>query len=224
VFLGAITLDLFGVLLGGAVALLPVYAKDILETGPSGLGLLRAAPSAGAVLMALLATRIPPFRRPGRTMLLAFAGFGLATIGFGVSRNVAFSLFCLALTGAFDAIGVMVRGTLEQALTPDRLRGRVSAVNYLFIGLSNELGGFESGATASLFGTVPSVVGGGIGTLVVVLVVPLLFPALIKVGPVSTLVPDDPEEPAAPEVRPSAQPLRRSPAAPGRRPGRVAEP
>lgn len=206
VFFGAITLDLFGVMLGGAVALLPVYAKDILEIGPTGLGLLRAAPSAGAVAMALLATRLPPFRRPGRTMLLAFAGFGLATIGFGLSRNVAFSLLCLALTGAFDAIGVMVRGTLEQALTPDRLRGRVSAVNFLFIGLSNEFGGFESGATAELFGTVPSVVGGGIGTLVVVLLVPFFFPALLKVGPVATLRPAESEAkaPEPPPRRPEA--------------------
>ena len=207
VFLGAITLDLFGVLLGGAVALLPVYAEDILAVGPAGLGLLRAAPSAGAVLMALVTTRIPPFRRPGRTMLLAFAGFGLATVGFGLSRNVVFSMLCLALTGAFDAVGVMVRGTLEQALTPDRLRGRVSAVNFLFIGLSNELGGFESGATASLFGTVTSVVGGGLGTLAVVVLVPLLFPALARVGPVATLRPPEDDE-GGEEMERRPQPAR----------------
>jgi MFS family permease len=190
-FLGAITLDLFGVLLGGAVALLPVYAKDILMVGPAGLGMLRAAPSVGAVLMALVATRLPPWRRPGRVMLVAVAGFGLATIGFGLSRDVVISIICLALTGATDAISVIVRGTLEQAITPDRLRGRVSAINYLFIGLSNELGAFESGATAELFGPVASVVGGGVGTLLVVAAVPFMFPALAAVGPLATLRPAD---------------------------------
>jgi predicted MFS family arabinose efflux permease len=172
IFLGATTLDLFGVLLGGAVALLPVYAKDILAVGPAGLGLLRAAPSVGAVAMALIATRLPPWRRPGRVLLIVVAGFGLATVGFGLSRDVVFSLLCLVLTGAFDTVSVMIRGTLEQAITPDRLRGRVSAINYLFIGLSNELGAFESGATAALFGPVASVVGGGIGTIAIVAIVP----------------------------------------------------
>lgn len=193
IFLGAITLDLFGVLLGGAVALLPVYAKDILMVGPAGLGVLRAAPSVGAVVMALVATRLPPWRRPGRVMLIAVAGFGLATVGFGLSRDLVFSVVCLALTGATDAISVMVRGTLEQAITPDRLRGRVSAINYLFIGLSNELGAFESGAAAALFGPVASVVGGGVGTLLVVAATPFLFPALFRVGPLATLRPADDE-------------------------------
>jgi MFS family permease len=196
VFLGAITLDLFGVLLGGAVALLPVYAKDILEVGPQGLGILRSAPSLGAVLMALIATRLPPWRRPGRVMLLAVAVFGLATVGFGVSRSVALSVVCLGLTGAADAVSVIVRGTLEQAITPDRLRGRVSAINFLFIGMSNELGGFESGATAALFGPILSVVGGGIGTLLVVLATPFVFPALYNVGPLAALKPADEDEEA----------------------------
>lgn len=192
-FLGAITLDLFGVLLGGAVALLPVYAKDILAVGPLGLGVLRSAPSAGAVLMALAATRLPPFRRPGRVMLIAVAVFGVATIGFGLSRSVALSVLCLAVTGGADAISVIVRGTLEQAITPDRLRGRVSAINFLFIGMSNELGAFESGATAELFGPVWSVVGGGIGTLLVVATVPFCFRALYDVGPLASLKPADDE-------------------------------
>jgi MFS family permease len=205
-FLGAITLDLFGVLLGGAVALLPVYAKDILMVGPAGLGMLRAAPSVGAVLMALVATRLPPWRRPGRVMLVAVAGFGLATVGFGLSRDVVISMVCLALTGATDAVSVIVRGTLEQAVTPDRLRGRVSAINYLFIGLSNELGAFESGATAELFGPIISVVGGGVGTLLVVAAVPFLFPALAAVGPLATLRPAEDEDEASVEA------VRREPA------------
>ena len=198
IFLGAITLDLFGVLFGGAVALLPVYAKDILMVGPAGLGVLRAAPAAGAVVMALVATRLPPFQRPGRAMLFAVAGFGLATIVFGFSHDLALSLVCLTLTGACDAISVMVRGTIEQAITPDRLRGRVSAINFLFIGLSNEMGAFESGVTAALFGPVGSVVLGGLGTLGVVALVPFLFPALARVGPVDRLRPEESEpEPEA---------------------------
>ena len=143
------------VLFGGAVALLPVYAKDVLMVGPAGLGVLRAAPAAGAVATALIATRLPPWRRPGRAMLIAVAGFGRRPRSSSASRATSsLSLVCLTLTGACDAISVMVRGTIEQAITPDRLRGRVSAINYLFIGLSNEMGAFESGATADLFGPV----------------------------------------------------------------------
>jgi MFS family permease len=204
VFLGAITLDLFGVLFGGAVALLPIYARDVLMVGPEGLGVLRAAPAAGAVAMALIAARLPPWRQPGRAMLIAVAGFGVATIVFGLSRDLILSLVCLTLTGACDAISVMVRGTIEQAITPDRLRGRVSAINYLFIGLSNEMGAFESGATAHLLGPVASVVVGGLGTLGVVALVPFLFPALVRVGPVDTLRPEDPE----PEASGVAEPAR----------------
>ena len=189
IYLAAITLDLFGVLLGGAVALLPIFAKDILQVGPVGLGFLRSAPSVGAVLTALFVTRLPPWKRPGRVLLLVVAGFGLATIGFGLSQNIYFSLFCLALTGAFDSISMVIRGTLEQALTPERLRGRVAAVNSLFIGLSNEMGAFESGATAALFGPVLSVAGGGIGTLLIVGIVAMAFPMLVRVGPLHSLKP-----------------------------------
>lgn len=194
IFLAAITLDLFAVLLGGAVALLPVFAKDVLHVGPVGLGWLRAAPSIGAFSMSLLTTRLPPWKRPGHTLLLAVAGFGLATIGFGLSRDLTLSLVCLFFTGVFDAVSVVVRVTLEQMITPDHLRGRVSAINFVFIGFSNELGSFESGATAALFGPVASVVGGGIGTLLVVATVTLLWPALKDLPPLSQLKPsDDPD-------------------------------
>ncbi len=183
--LAAITLDLFAVLLGGATALLPVYAKDILHVGPLGFGFLRAAPAAGAVLTALLLAHRPPLRHPGQAMLLAVAGFGAATIVFGLSENFWLSLLMLALTGALDNISVVVRGTLMQTLTPDDMRGRVSAVNVVFISSSNELGGFESGMTAKWFGTVPSVVGGGIGTIAVVLAAALIWPRLLAMGKVS---------------------------------------
>lgn len=194
IFLAAITLDLFAVLLGGAVALLPVFAKDILHVGPGGLGWLRAAPSIGALVTALFITRLPPFARPGRVLLFTVVGFGLATIGFGLSRSFALSLACLFLAGAFDEVSVFIRMTLEQVITPDHLRGRVSAVNFVFVGFSNELGSFESGAAASLFGAVPAVVGGGIGTLAVVVVIAVVWPALARIGPLHTLKPleDDP--------------------------------
>ena len=170
-FLAAITLDLFAVLFGGAVALLPIFAKDILGVGPAGLGWLRAAPGLGALTMALVTTRLPPWQRPGRVLLMVVAGFGLATIGFGLSRSFALSLACLFLTGVFDNVSVVIRLTLEQIITPDHLRGRVSAINYVFIGFSNEFGAFESGATAALFGPTLSVVGGGVATLLVVAIV-----------------------------------------------------
>src|SRR5688572_17528509 len=178
-FLSAITLDLFAVLFGGAVALLPIYAKDILEVGPAGLGYLRAAPGIGALVMALVTTRIKPWSRPGLVLLWAVAGFGIATIGFGLSRSFALSLFCLFLTGVFDNISVVIRLTLEQTITPDHLRGRVSAINYVFIGFSNEFGAFESGATAALFGPTLSVVGGGFATLAVVVIVRAVWPELL---------------------------------------------
>lgn len=193
VFLAAITLDLFAVLLGGAVVLLPIFARDVLEIGPAGLGLLRAAPPLGALVAALLAIRLPPWRQPGRVLLLVVAGFGLATIGFGLSRNVYLSLVCLFCVGACDSISMVIRGTLEQALTPERLRGRVVAVYQLFTAMSNELGAFESGATAALFGPIMSVVGGGFGTLVVVAAVALAWPALARVGPLHTLRAVDPD-------------------------------
>jgi MFS family permease len=189
VFLAAITLDLFAVLLGGAVALLPIFARDILAVGPVGLGWLRAAPSAGALAMALVQTRLPPWERPGRVLLIVVAGFGLATVGFGLSRWFPLSLACLFLCGAFDQVSVVIRVTLEQVLTPDHLRGRVSAVHAVFVSFSNELGAFESGATAALFGAVPSVVAGGIGTLLVVLIVARAWPALPALGPLARLTP-----------------------------------
>lgn len=186
VILASITLDLFAVLLGGAVTLLPIFAKDILQVGPSGLGWLRAAPSIGAVLMAFTLTHRPPIQKAGRTLLLGVIGFGLATIVFGLSRHFWLSLLMLMLLGAFDSISVIIRHTLVQLLTPDHMRGRVSAVNSLFIGTSNELGGYESGLVAEYFGTTVSVVSGGIGTLVVVLLVALCWPQFRKYGALGT--------------------------------------
>lgn len=196
IFLAAITLDMFAVLLGGAVALLPVYVKDVLHLGPTELGWLRAAPGIGAALMALLLTRLPPWRRPGRALLVAVAGFGLATIGFGLSEVFWLSFACLVLTGVFDEISVLVRVTLEQIITPDRLRGRVASVNHIFIGFSNQFGAFESGAAAALLGPVPAVVLGGIGSIVVALVIAKLFPELPRLGPLDSLSPadDEPED------------------------------
>ena len=191
VFLAAITLDLFAVLLGGAVALLPIFAKDVLHAGPVALGMLRAAPAVGAMAMALAATRLPPWRSPGKVLLLVVAGFGIATIGFGLSRTLWLSLLCLLATGAFDTVSVVIRATLEQVITPDPLRGRVSAINFVFVGFSNELGAFESGSTAALFGPVASVVGGGIGALFVVGLVALRWPQLAAIGPLHTLAPAD---------------------------------
>jgi MFS family permease len=178
----AISLDMFAVLLGGAVALLPVYAKDILHVGPTGLGWMQAMPSFGAISMALLTTHLPPLRKAGRTLLWAVAGFGLATIVFGLSRNYWLSLTMLFLMGALDNISVVVRHVLVQMLTPDEMRGRVSAVNGMFINASNELGRFESGALAALTTPVFSVVAGGIGTLLVVLSIAMLSPALRQYG------------------------------------------
>ncbi len=176
--LGSISLDLFAVLLGGAVALLPVYARDILHTGPWGLGLLRSAPAVGAASMAVLLAHRPLRRHAGTTMLWCVAGFGVFTIVFGLSRNLYLSLGALVLLGASDMVSVIIRGTLVQLSTPDAMRGRVSAVNSLFIGTSNEFGQFESGVTAQWFGTVPAVVLGGVGTLVVIALWAWLFPEL----------------------------------------------
>lgn len=187
--LGAASLDLFGVLLGGATTLLPVVAKDILHVGPQGFGLLRAAPSLGAVTMALITAHLPPWKRAGRVLFFAFVGFGSATIVFGLSRNFYLSLAMLALTGMFDNLNVVIRQTLVQFITPDSMRGRVSSVNFIFIGCSNELGGFESGLTAQLFGTVPSIVGGGIGTILVVLLIMRLCPQLRHLGKMEEVKP-----------------------------------
>jgi MFS family permease len=179
--LGSISLDLFAVLLGGAVALLPVYASEILKTGPYGLGLLRSAPGAGAVLMALALARFPLRRRVGLTMFGCVFGFGAFTAVFGLSRNLVLSLLALTLIGGFDMVSVFVRQTLVQLATPDDMRGRVSAVNWIFIGASNELGQFESGITAQWFGTVPAVVLGGLGTIAIVLLWSWLFTSLRRV-------------------------------------------
>lgn len=176
--LGAISLDLFAVLLGGAVALLPVYASEVLHAGATGLGILRCAPGVGAVLTALALAHRPLGRRQGELMLWCVFGFGVFTVLFGVSRNIVISLIALALTGACDMVSVVVRSTMVQLGTPDHMRGRVSAVNTLFIGASNEVGQFESGITAQWFGTVPAVILGGVGTIVVVVLWARLFPAL----------------------------------------------
>src|SRR5216684_9201127 len=176
--LGSISLDMFAVLLGGAVALLPVYARTILHTGPWGLGLLRSAPGVGAALMAIVVAHRPIRRRAGLTMLLSVAAFGLLTIVFGISHSLILSLIALFLLGASDMVSVIIRATLIQVATPDEMRGRVNAVDMLFIGVSNELGEFESGLTAQWFGTVPAVVLGGVGTLLVIATWALLFPEL----------------------------------------------
>ncbi|MDM3893966.1 MFS transporter [Pseudomonas juntendi] len=178
--LGAISLDLFAVLLGGATALLPVFAKDILLTGPLGLGLLRSAPAVGALLMSLWLARFPFERNVGRTMFTAVGVFGVATIAFGLSTSFWFSLAVLVVLGAADMISMVIRSSFVQLETPDEMRGRVSAVNGLFIGASNQLGEFESGVTAHWFGTVPAVVMGGVGTLLVTGVWIKLFPTLAK--------------------------------------------
>jgi len=180
--LGAISLDLFAVLLGGAVALLPVYAREILHTGPWGLGLLRTAPGVGAALMAILLAHRPLRGPSGITLLWAVAGFGVFTIVFGVSRSLTLSLIALLLTGASDMISVIIRATLTQLATPDEMRGRVTAVDMIFIGTSNEFGQFESGVTAQWFGTVPAVILGGVGTIVVIAVWAWLFPELRHAG------------------------------------------
>lgn len=178
--LGATSLDLFAVLLGGATALLPIYARDILHTGPQGLGLLRAAPAVGALAMSLVLARWLLQRRVGGKLLGAVAVFGVATVVFGLSEHFGLSLLALAVTGAADNVSVVTRQTLVQLETPDAMRGRVAAVNSIFIGASNQLGEFESGATAALFGPVGSVVMGGAGTVLVAALWLRLFPALAR--------------------------------------------
>jgi len=193
--LGAISLDLFAVLLGGAVALLPVYAREILHTGPWGLGLLRAAPGVGAALMAVALAHWPLRGKSGPTLLWAVAGFGVFTILFGFSRNLVLSLIALLLLGASDMISVIIRATLTQLATPDEMRGRVTAVDMIFIGTSNEFGQFESGVTAQWFGTVPAVILGGIGTLVVIGLWAWMFPELRHAGEL-TAISSQAEDPA----------------------------
>jgi MFS family permease len=178
VILGALTLDLFSVLFGGAVALLPVFAAEILHVGPEGLGVLRAAPAVGAVLMSLVLAHLPPLRWAGRALLISVAVFGLSIIGFGLSRDFLLSIGLLAVSGMSDTVSVVIRSTLLQVLTPDHLLGRVASVNAIFIGSSNEIGAFESGTAARLIGTVPSVVLGGFATLLVVAVTAVKVPQL----------------------------------------------
>lgn len=191
VILASLTLDLFAVLLGGAAYLMPIFAQEILHVGPIGFGWLRAAPAIGAFSMAILQAHRPPMLRPGRALLWAVAAFGLATLFFGISRWFWLSMIALIFTGAFDNISVVIRHTLIQILTPDSKRGRVSAVNSVFIGASNELGGFESGVTAAWWGPITSVVVGGIGTLLVVASVALAWPQLRSLGPLQSLKPSE---------------------------------
>ncbi|MBN3891781.1 MAG: MFS transporter [Nostoc sp. JL31] len=180
--LAAITLDMFAVLLGGAIALLPIFAKDILHVGPVELGYLQAAHSIGALTMAITLAYLPPLRKAGPALLWSVVGFGVVTIIFGLSRSFWLSMLMLILGGALDSISVVIRHTLVQIRTPDHLRGRVAAINSVFISASNELGGFESGLTAALFGPVISVVGGGIGTIVVVIATAMIWPGISKLG------------------------------------------
>ncbi|MGC4042765.1 MAG: MFS transporter [Armatimonas sp.] len=185
--LAALTLDMVAVLLGGAVALLPVYARDILHTGPTGLGWLRAAPAVGALLMGLYVAWKAPLKKAGIALLWAVIGFGLATIVFGLSKNFYLSLLALAITGACDNISVVVRHTLVQALTPNYMQGRVSAVNSVFISISNELGAAESGYVARWLGTVTAVVVGGVGTILSVIGVHFAWPQVSRLGPLAEL-------------------------------------
>jgi MFS family permease len=185
VILAALTLDLFAVLFGGATALLPIFAKDILQVGPDGLGWLRAAPSVGALIVMIGIAHRRPMQRTGWALIAAVAGFGITTIVFGLSRSFWLSMVMLFILGGLDGISMIIRGTLVQLWTPDEMRGRVSAVNSVFIDMSNELGGFESGALAAVLGPVTAVVGGGIGTIVVVAAVATAWPELRKLGPMT---------------------------------------
>jgi MFS family permease len=192
--LTTITLDLFAVLLGGAVYLLPIYATDILAVGEQGLGWLRAAPAFGSFTMAVLLAHLPPMRHAGRNLLLGVAGFGVATIIFGFSRSFWLSWSMLFLTGLFDNVSMVVRHTLQQLLTPDSMRGRVSAVTSIFIGSSNQLGGFESGLVARIFSPVVSVVSGGVGTILVVAATAAVSPKLRRFGTMTHLRPSSQHE------------------------------
>lgn len=182
ILLGAFSLDMFAVLFGGAVAMLPVFASDILKVGPEGLGILRSCPAVGAILMSVYLTFYPPLKHSGRLMLYSVAGFGLSMIVFALSHNFYLSAACLFLSGSFDFVSVVVRGSILQLYTSDEMKGRVASVNSIFIGSSNELGAFESGAAASLMGLVPSVVFGGVMTLIVVGVASALSPKLRKLS------------------------------------------
>jgi MFS family permease len=189
IIFSTITLDLFAVLLGGATVLFPVYAKDILHVGVQGLGILRSALPVGSLVCAMMLAHLPPIQKAGRTLLWSVIGFGVATIVFGLSKDFWLSFVMLFICGATDNVSIVVRHTLVQMLTPDEKRGRVSAVNSLFIGTSNELGGFESGTVAHFFGPVFSVVSGGIGTIIVVLVVGWIWPEMRNYGRLDQIPP-----------------------------------
>jgi predicted MFS family arabinose efflux permease len=189
VLLGAISLDLFAVLLGGAVALLPIFAQDVLHVGPAGLGVLRSAPAVGALLAAVVLTRRPVGGNAGRKLLVAVALFGASTVVFGLSRSLWLSVAALAVAGAVDMVSVNLRMTLVALVPPDEVRGRVMAVEMVFISASNELGAFESGLAAALIGAVPAVVVGGLATIAVALVWTRLFPALARVDRLESLRP-----------------------------------
>lgn len=207
VVLGAMTLDLFAVLLGGATFLLPVFAKDILQVGEAGYGWLRAAPAVGAFGMALTLAHMPPIKKAGRALLWAVAGFGAATLVFALSKNFWLSFSMLVLTGMFDNVSVVIRHTLVQLLTPDEMRGRVNAVNQVFIGSSNELGGLESGVTAALLGAVGSVILGGSGTLIVVAICAYAFRDLRQFGSLQEARPDETPKAGFP-VLPKKEPVK----------------
>ena len=180
--LGALSLDMFSVFFGGAVALMPIFANDILKVGSEGLGLMRAAPALGAIITMFIMAKYPPMNKPWRNLLLAVAGFGLSIICFGLSRNFYWSLIFLFFEGAFDSVSVIIRSTILQILTPDEMRGRVAAVNSMFIGSSNEIGAFESGLSAKIMGTVPSVLFGGSMTLIIVFITYLKTKRLIPLS------------------------------------------
>jgi MFS family permease len=182
IVLSVLSLDLFAVLFGGAIAMLPVFASDILKVGPEGLGIMRAAPFAGSVLTGVFLAHRPPMIRAGRNLLFAIAGFGVATICFALSSNFYLSIFLLFLTGAFDCVSIVVRGTILQLMTPDHMRGRVSAVNNIFIGSSNEIGAFESGTAARLLGLIPSVIFGGSMTIAIVALTAFSAPRLRRLN------------------------------------------
>jgi MFS family permease len=196
IILTMMTLDLFAVLFGGAVYLLPIFAQDILDVGATGFGWLRAAPAVGALCMAIAMVHLPPIQRAGRALLVNVALFGVATIFFGLSRSFWFSFAMLFLTGAFDNVSMVIRGTLQQLITPDRMRGRVSAVSSVFIGASNELGGLESGLVAHWLGPVIAVVSGGIGTLIVVGLTTVKAPELRGYGALNDTEPAEFDEDA----------------------------
>ena len=190
VILAAITLDMFAVLFGGAVALLPIYATDILNVGPQGMGVMRAAPSIGALLMAFAIAHLPPMKNAGKTLLWAVAGFGVTTIIFGLSKWFLLSVLMLALLGGLDNISVVIRGTLLLTHTPDEMRGRISGVNSIFIGISNELGSFESGFAAALLGPVIAVVGGGVCTILIVIIAARIWPEMRNLKTLDVPAPD----------------------------------